>query len=162
MGKKRGRPKCVPEAVDEEELKKVTSFCERYKKLDEEIEDNQFRLDRLKDNLKFATSDFERNLYTRDIEYLSHRVEEDTRYKALIKWGLTQLEGRTQSVMEQLYVEGYCWDQIETESGRTLANGSVGNERIKGLKQLTLIISKKKKELENASDGVGKDSIGTP
>ena len=162
MSKKRGRPKCVPEAVDEEELKKVTAFCERYKKLDEEIEDNQFRLARLKDNLKYATSDFERDLYTQDIEYLSHQVEEDTRYKALIKWGLTQLEGRAQSVMEQLYVEGYCWDQIETESGRTLANGSVGNERSKGLKQLTLIITKKKKELEAASAGLINDDSVTP
>ena len=161
MSKKRGRPKCVPEAVDEKELKKVTAFCERYRNLDEEIEDNQFRLARLKDNLKDATSDFERSLYTQDIEYLSQRVEEDTRYKALIGWGLTQLEGRTQSVMEQLYVDGYCWDQIETKSGRTLANGSVGNERLKGLKQLTLIITKKQKELEAASVGSSNDNISS-
>lgn len=147
MAKKRGRPEVIPEKVSNEEIARTTEFCKNYQMMMERIEDNRVKERRLEKSIKSAASDFERSLYQQDLDKVREQIRADTEATALFRWGLSQMDARTRSVMEQLYVEGRAWNAVCSEDDYPLAKGSVWNEQQKGVRMLAVLVRNKIQEI---------------
>lgn len=137
---KRGRPRAVPQEVSQEEIDHIRLLCEDYLGALERIKANKEQIKRLEMLCGRAESPFEQKLYGDDLETAKMEVEEDERNTALIRWGLSHFKPRTRTVIEQLYIEGLIWRDIQDENGKNLSSSSVWHERNKGFKLMAIAL----------------------
>lgn len=144
----------MPEEVSQAEFKKMKADCEDYRKAMERIKDYEQEVSWIEEKLAAATTPFEKELFSQDLVKAQRKLEADTEMTSFIRWGLSQLEPKTSSVLQQLYIDGIVWQDIQDEDGRILNSSSIWFEKEKGLRQLAIILRKKKSAiLSGKSDG---------
>lgn len=135
-----------------EQVDKIQKLCEDYRGATERLKANQAKLDQVLKRQEKAESEFEKNLYEKDIQDLRKRIKDDDENTSYIRWALSELDERERTVIEQLYVDGYTWSTILSEAGEEMSVGAIDKARKRGLEMMTRLILKKKTEVQFQSD----------
>lgn len=72
---------------------------------------------------------------------------EDDENTSYFRWALGELDAREQTVIEQLYVDGYTWSSILSETGEEMTTGAIDKAKKRGLEKMAKLISNKKHDV---------------
>lgn len=142
-----GKKYRATEVPTKAQIEETRTMCEGYNASLKRLDENHSKLKKLRKIKAETLSEFESILYDEEIKKIEAIIKKDEESTAFFRWSLSKLDDRAQSIMRQLYIEGYAWDSIENNYGDPVPVGTVGRIRKQSIERMALEISEKRAEL---------------